>query len=522
MSLRRKLGRGLGYLAARPETIGLGGGEGAPVGAVDEGEREAGGAASAAAARRPWWSPQPDTLPEGCPGEDLDCPWDVGPVEAVEAVEAPPSEAPVAPSRALDEPASGEGVDPAEATRAARLARLRRMIGAVAGRQARKARDRAERSRAGLPGEREATPSGSLRRALEHLGPDYAHGRVEVARALRVDPLSVAGLALDPRLADVDLTGALFLDTETTGLGGGTGVVPFLVGLAWFEDGALVVEQLLLEELGEEGAMLARVQERVERASCLVTYNGKSYDLPLLGARAIMNRQPSLPDRPHLDLLHCSRRVYKPRLRQVRLVDMEEQILGFRRERDVDGAEIPGLYWRYLREGRPELLGGVIEHNANDVAALAAILAVLAERYAALHHEDDPRDQLARAKVGLRSADLERAELFALAAAEGGGQRSVTAEAWELLGKVRTRRGDLAGAREAYERGLDAVDGQPALAAPLHLELAKLLEHKLRDPAGALVHAASTGPVEGPAASAHRVARLERRLARGRSRAGLL
>lgn len=446
--------------------------------------------------------PSPDTLRHRRPDEAEDSPWDPVP-EAEEAPERPVS---------MLEETPGESVsgDP----RSKRIARLRTLMNEVARRQAAKARVRAERAAAGLPGSRLETSAGPLRRSLEYLGPEYCHGRVAVARALNVDPLSVAGLALDPRLTEVDLSRALFLDTETTGLGGGTGVVPFLIGLAWFEEGALVVEQLLLEELNEEPALLAHLNARIESASCVVTYNGKSYDLPLLDARTVMNRTAPLPDRPHLDLLHCSRRVYKPRLKKVRLVDMEAEVLGFRRLHDVDGAEIPGLYWSYLREGRPELLGPIIEHNAHDVAALAAILAVLAERYADLHREDDPRDQLARAKVGFRSGDLAKAELFALAAAEGGGARPVTAEAFEFLAKVRLRAGDVEGAQRALEAGLVAIEEDPRFAAPLHFELAKLLEHRLKSPKAALLHAPHTAGAEGPEASAKRCARLEKRCAR--------
>ncbi|MEL6185798.1 MAG: ribonuclease H-like domain-containing protein [Myxococcota bacterium] len=451
--------------------------------------------------------PSPDTLRHSGPDEAEDSPWDPAPEELEPGPEAP---------------ATGDGPTAEEALsdpRRDRIARLRTMMNQVATRQAAKARERAERAAVQLPGARLDTSEGSVRRALEHLGPEHCHGQIAVARALAVDPLSVAGLALDPRLADVDLSQALFLDTETTGLGGGTGVIPFLVGLAWFEDGALVVEQLLLEELDEEPALLAQLYARVEAASCVVTYNGKSYDMPLLDARTVMNRAPPLPERPHLDLLHCSRRVYKPRLRQVRLVDMEAEVLGFRRLHDIDGAEIPSLYWSYLREGRPEFLGPIIEHNAHDVAALAAILAVLAERYAELHREDDPRDQLARAKVGFRSGDLAKAEVFALAAAEGGGSKAVTTEAFEFLGKVRLRTRDLEGARQAFERGVEAALGQASLAAPLHLELAKLFEHRLKAPDLALVHAAHTARAEGPEASAKRSARLQKRCVRRAPRA---
>ncbi len=429
-------------------------------------------------------------------GADAECPWDPAEPRSAEVQAVPPPEA------------------LGEESKQARLERLRRWIGEVATRQAEQARARAEARRASA-GERLETAAGALRRFVAHLPPDHAHGRVELARALGADRASVAGLALDPRFAEVDLSRALFLDTETTGLGGGTGVIPFLVGLAWFEDGALVVEQLLLEELDEEPSLLTRLRERVEASSCLVTYNGKSYDRPLLEARLVMNRLPPLPERPHLDLLHCSRRVYRPRLRTVRLVDMEARVLGFRRERDIDGAEIPALYWAYLRDGGEDRLEPVLEHNAHDVAALAAILAILAERYAELHREDDPRDQLARAKVGFRTSDLDRAERFAVAAAEGGGRPAVTAEAFELLARVRRRRGDLDGARAALESGLAQVEA-PALASGLRLELAKLLEHQLRQPEAALVHASHTGFAEGELASAHRVSRLRARLERRR------
>lgn len=388
------------------------------------------------------------------------------------------------------------------------------MINTVAERQARRARTRSERVEAALPGHRTETPLGPVRSARAYLPPEHHHGSVSVARALSADTLSLAGLALDARLADVDLSRCLFLDTETTGLGGGTGVVPFLVGLAWFEDGALVVEQLLLEELDEEPALLGQLEERLSVTSCVVTYNGKSYDWPLLGARSVMNRRPPLPELPHLDLLHCSRRVYKPRLGQVRLVDMEAEVLGYRRERDIDGFEIPDLYWSYLREGRAELLSPIIEHNANDVVALAALLAVLAERYAELHGEDDPRDQLARARVALRSSDLNRAELFARAAAEGGGRRSDTVDAFELMGRVRLKRSEFEAAASAWLSGVAAAGDNRNLAAPLHLELAKLYEHRIKRPREALLHAAQTARVEGAEAEKKRVLRLERKLKR--------
>ena len=123
----------------------------------------------------------------------------------------------------------------------------------------------------------------------------------------------MASLALDPRLAGVDFRRVLYLDTETTGLAGGTGTVPFLVGLAWFEERSLRVHQLFLRRLGEEAPMLRVLAERMAESSCLVTFNGKSFDWPLLRTRFVLNRVPVPAELPHLDLLHCARRVFKHR-----------------------------------------------------------------------------------------------------------------------------------------------------------------------------------------------------------------
>ena len=138
----------------------------------------------------------------------------------------------------------------------------------------------------------------------------------------------MASLALHPGLAGVDFQRMLFLDTETTGLAGGTGTVPFLVGLAWFEGRSLRVHQLFLRRLGEEAPMLRVLAERMAESSCLVTFNGKSFDWPLLRTRFVLNRVPAPAELPHLDLLHCARRVFKHRGSGTRLVHLEEQVLG--------------------------------------------------------------------------------------------------------------------------------------------------------------------------------------------------
>lgn len=399
--------------------------------------------------------------------------------------------------------------------RRARVERLRGMLGQLIADDRRRMRERAPvvAARAELPGELEETPHGPVHRVSGWLEPAHCHGRVPIAGALGVDPSTIAKLALDAELASIDPRRMLFLDTETTGLAGGTGTIPFLIGLAWFEDESLRIEQLVLRAPGEEAPMLRRLAERVEGASCLVSYNGKSYDWPLLRNRFVLNRVPVAAPPAHLDLLHCARRIFKRRLGQVRLVHLEAQVLGMQREHDIDGAEIPQRFWDFVRSADGSALAPVIEHNANDLVALAAIVASLAERYEELSPEHEPADQLGVAQVAVRADDRERARRYAEAAAEGGGPADVTVDALWLAAELARHRNDPAARVLLLERALEeAVDDERR--ARLHLALSKIYEHRLRDYARALEHARETAATEGSAARDHRVARVEAKLAK--------
>ncbi len=363
-----------------------------------------------------------------------------------------------------------------------------------------------------VPGICRETPHGPVQVVDTWLEPAHCHGKAPVARALEVRAEAVGQLALDPALAGVDFRRALFLDTETTGLAGGTGTIPFLVGLAYFEDESLRVEQLFLPELGREGPLLHVLAERIAAASCLVTYNGKAFDWPLLRTRFVMNRVPVPAGKPHLDLLHCVRRAFKGRLGSLRLVDMERELLSMIREHDVSGAEIPGIYLHFLRTGRHPQLDRVIEHNGHDLVALSALLGELERRYAMLRREDDPRDHLAFAHIAARAGDATRAVAFASAAAEGGGPAACTLAARLLEAKLARRAGD----RLAEERALRSAveEAEPASRPSVRLALAKLYEHRLGRPADALEHATLSASAEPPERHARRIARIRRRIAR--------
>jgi uncharacterized protein len=166
----------------------------------------------------------------------------------------------------------------------------------------------------------------------------------------------------------------LFLDTETTGLAGGSGTYAFLVGVAWWEGGGLEIEQFFLREYSEERALLFALRERMAEHPVLVTFNGKCFDWPLLETRYRMTRKISAPSpRAHLDFLHPARNLWRLRLGSVRLSELERHILGWDRGADILSGQIPQIYFDYLRGGPPERLVPVLNHNQMDLRGLAAL-----------------------------------------------------------------------------------------------------------------------------------------------------
>ncbi len=177
---------------------------------------------------------------------------------------------------------------------------------------------------------------------------------------------------------DVTPESLLFLDTETTGLAGGTGTVAFVVGLAWIDGAALRLVQWLMASFSAERALIGRVRERLARAGALVTFNGKSFDLPLLKARArLAGCDLGVQEVPHLDMLHATRRLLRAGWPDCRLRTAEMEALRLERVDDLPGAEAPGAWRRWLERGDGSLLERVLDHNRADLLSLAALLALL-------------------------------------------------------------------------------------------------------------------------------------------------
>ena len=156
--------------------------------------------------------------------------------------------------------------------------------------------------------------------------------------------------------ADLDPRRILYLDTETTGLGG-SGTVAFLVGMGWLNDEGFEVHQFLMRDYPEEPYLLKHVAAGLERFDVLCTFNGSTFDVPLLESRLLMNRMDrSCLEMPHIDLLHMSRRLWKLRLGRCNLSRLEEAILVQPREEDLPGSEVPQRYFDYLKTKREDLL----------------------------------------------------------------------------------------------------------------------------------------------------------------------
>jgi len=173
----------------------------------------------------------------------------------------------------------------------------------------------------------------------------------------------------------IDPRRLLFFDTETTGLAGGTGTRAFMVGLARFESDGLTITQYTTATMAAEPAMLEALLADLGDAPILVSYNGRSYDRPLLSARLrLARRTDPLPDLPHLDLLHPTRRRWRTAWPNCRLATVERQWLGIVRDHDLPGSEAPAAWLTYLRGGSAALLRRVGEHNAQDLVSLAALL----------------------------------------------------------------------------------------------------------------------------------------------------
>ncbi|MCI0548886.1 MAG: ribonuclease H-like domain-containing protein [Candidatus Rokubacteria bacterium] len=366
-------------------------------------------------------------------------------------------------------------------------------------------------------GAAEDTEHGPLLVVRRRFPVHHQHGAQPLREACVATP---GALTLLARAATSFPGGArlLYLDTETTGLAGGTGTYVFLVGVGFFDGDEFEVRQFFLRDLDEEPRLLAALDGLVRGFDGLVTYNGTGFDLPLLETRFVLARRRWPGESVHLDLLPPARRLWRDRLADCRLATVERHVLGFTREDDIPGALIPAAYFEWLRRRSPGRLPQVFEHNRHDVLSLAALLGwVGAAVERAPAPELDPfelaglgglweRDDPGRSEACYRMA-------LDLGLAGPGRERLLGRLAW--WEKRRTRWDEARALWEEVARSQRGFDPRP------WEEIAKIHEHRRRDFSSArsvVEEALARGRTHGAserilALLDHRRSRLERRLA---------
>lgn len=307
----------------------------------------------------------------------------------------------------------------------------------------------------------------------------------------------------------------VYLDTETTGLAGGAGTMAFLIGAASVEEHGFVLRQWFVREHGEEASALGSLAEYLGAFDTLVSYNGRSYDQPLLETRYTLSRQRTPFSRmEHVDLLYGARRLWKLRYASCRLVELERQILGHERVGDVPGELIPQLYFEYLRTRRAGKLKAVLEHNALDILSLAFLAAIIPAVF------DDPAacvlqhgaelSGLARWLVIENRLD-EAADLYRRAVDAPMSDELLFRALFEW-GLVEKKRENAAGALGIWS---DLARTKNPYRAEALEELAKYYEHTEKNLFMALECTVEAQGLERTEELAHRRDRLERKIAAG-------
>jgi hypothetical protein len=363
-----------------------------------------------------------------------------------------------------------------------------------------------------LGGEVVDTGEGKLLVVRREFPLTHQHGRQTLGAVLEA-PLDLLSAVARAERPVENARRLLFLDAETTGLAGGTGTYAFLVGAAWLEDDRLVLTQHFMRDFDEEPALLAALRPLLERASGLVTFNGATFDLPLLETRFLMTRR-RWPTLPHLDLLRPARRVWNACLADCRLATLEREVVGVVREDDIAGGLIPALYFDFLRSRRAGPLGRVLAHNRDDILTLVGLLGWFGKALTS-------SDALSAGELGglgrlWEPVDLERA-LACYRGALAAGLSGAAAQAVRLqLARWEKRFARWDVARSLWEEAARDAGFDPR---PWE-ELAKFHEHRRRDfvAARAVVQDA-LGLAEDAGVSprvreafAYRRARLDRRL----------
>ncbi len=274
----------------------------------------------------------------------------------------------------------------------------------------------------------------------------------------------------------------LFLDTETTGLGQGTGNVPFLIGIGWIQGHQFRVRQYMIRHPGEEFAMLGMLKSMIDNFTHLATFNGKSFDWPIIKNRYVLNRISPPSERIHLDLLFPSRSLWQTTLPSCRLGTLEEIKLGVIRNHDVPGSMAPALYFRYLTERDATVLEGVFCHNEMDIVTLLTLATYLGKLLnGQVNTHQLPPDELLRLGLWYERLGLYDNSTIVFKALKS----KVTRQSINVLHQTALyfkRRGELIEAIRIWESITSHTQNIHFPLAEICVELAIIYEHRLKNP----------------------------------------
>lgn len=337
--------------------------------------------------------------------------------------------------------------------------------------------------RATIEGDEEVTPLGRHLVIRRQCDSEHYHGKVRLGRFSVTDLERFLALMKHPASAG-ERDQIVFLDTETTGIQGGTGMVPFLVGLGFFQGETFQTSQYFIRDFDEEASMLLALSDVLRRFKLLVTYNGSTFDVPLLETRFTLAKLNSpFEGMPHLDLLPGARRLWRNGHGSCRLMALEQKIVSFLRGPDIPGAMIPKAYFDFLQGRGVAVMTGVLEHNLHDIVSLAALTVCACDRVTVDPATfDDPHDLYSLARIMEHTSDWKRAVDFYEMALRGGLSEPFLTRAQENLAVLARRMGN-------HERALalcETLMAHSTFSMVAHESAAIHHERVKGDPHGAL------------------------------------
>jgi uncharacterized protein YprB with RNaseH-like and TPR domain len=328
-----------------------------------------------------------------------------------------------------------------------------------------------------VDGDFEETLFGPVFCVTQYFPLDHVHGAVPLRPSNEISTL--ARWARIPQVTIAALDNIVFLDTETTGLSGGTGTLAFMIGVGRFDSGGFTLAQYFMRHPVEEGAMLAALTRFLTPVDAIVTYNGKAFDIPLLRTRYTMQAfEFPMEGTPHFDLLALSRRLWKDRLPACNLSIIENQVLGvMREEEEVPGYAIPELYLDFLRSGDARPMHGIFYHNSIDILSLAALFAHTAQMLETplIQQPEDAVDLASIARLFQFLGDADTAMTLFEQSLGANLPDEVYWKTLERAASLLKRQGNYTGAVTLWEKA--AEQGQLYACE----ELAKYYEHRACD-----------------------------------------